>query len=536
MLTVGDGGSSSAIMRQSFAAQMPPPKPQARPPGLPHSDGTFSSSLAGTQPKPELDLQFAQMSNDSYVLPGSRGDGEKQSIQALEAAGWNRLEPVGDHMVDANGNTIAIDPSLLENEGSGFRAAIYQNQDGQYVVAYAGTDPGQMADIGADATQAFGLDTAQYSQATQLARQAERVFGDGNVAFTGHSLGGGLAAAASLATNASGVTFNAAGLSNDTIRALGFSPNAVREQAADSGQIRRYVVDGEPLTLAQQDIPIIPILGMSPPNAVGHELRIDPPAGVTGLVAKHGGGGDNTSYVAALQQNSAREPVDLSGTRAGLALGTLENFGEFNLNSLGNGIDAGIGLYHDGRAVVSEQSSTIAQAIHNDIAGGDYVEGGFNIAGAIVDGGFDLAGDVTSGLLDLAGDQVQNLTDFGGNVIRDIGSFTGLQTPANAVAGFVEGTGDVINDVADAGADAADWVGDKLGDGAEAVIDLGGDVAQGATDGVVWTAGKLADGAEWAGDTIVDGAKAAVDLGGDVVHAVGDTAKWVGGKLNPFNW
>ena len=38
----------------------------------------------------------------------------------------------------------------------------------------------------------------------------------------------------------------------NTLAGLGFSPNAARGEIADSGQIRRYVVDGDPLTLAQQ--------------------------------------------------------------------------------------------------------------------------------------------------------------------------------------------------------------------------------------------------------------------------------------------
>src|SRR3546814_6477754 len=112
-----------------------------------------------------------------------------------------------------------------------------------------------------------------------LARGAGQVFGEGNVVVTGHSLGGGLASAAALATGASGVTFNAAGLSNETLESLGFNPNAVRDSVSDSGQLRRYIVNGDPLNAAQQDIPILPILNMSPPNALGHELRVDPPAG-----------------------------------------------------------------------------------------------------------------------------------------------------------------------------------------------------------------------------------------------------------------
>src|SRR3546814_2258293 len=125
----------------------------------------------------------------------------------------------------------------------------------------------------------MGFETGQYSDAIALAQRADQVFGEGNVVVTGHSLGGGLASAAALATGASGVTFNAAGLSNETLESLGFNPNAVRDSVSDSGQLRRYIVNGDPLNAAQQDIPILPILNMSPPNALGHELRVDPPAG-----------------------------------------------------------------------------------------------------------------------------------------------------------------------------------------------------------------------------------------------------------------
>src|SRR3546814_2651561 len=92
------------------------------------------------------------------------------------------------------------------------------------------------------------METQQYNQAVALAKEAEVAFGDGNVVFTGHSLGGGLASAAALSVDASAVTFNAAGLSNETLRDLGLNPNAARSELADSGQVRRYVVNGDPLT------------------------------------------------------------------------------------------------------------------------------------------------------------------------------------------------------------------------------------------------------------------------------------------------
>src|SRR3546814_1531109 len=114
--------------------------------------------------------------------------------------------------------TDTLFPYTTLFRSNGFDAAIYQNDQGQYVVAYRGTDNWGVANPGdADdnALQGMGFETGQYSDAIALAQRAEQVFGEGNVVVTGHSLGGGLASAAALATGASGVTFNAAGLSNE---------------------------------------------------------------------------------------------------------------------------------------------------------------------------------------------------------------------------------------------------------------------------------------------------------------------------------
>ncbi len=518
---------------------------------LPIGNGSFSDSVAGTSPQRDTDLQLAEMANDAYDVSGPDGTTGTQSEKDLAAAGWTRLQPEGDHLVDANGNEIAIDPASLEDKSTGFRAAIYQNQQGQYVVAYAGTNPKELGDLKADATQAFGMDTKQYNQAIALAKEAEVAFGDGNVVFTGHSLGGGLASAAALATDASAVTFNAAGLSNETLRDLGLNPNAARDQVADSGQVRRYVVDGDPLTLAQQDVPALPIPGLpplSPPNAVGHELRIQAPAGTTPIIGAHGGSGDGTTYVEALKQNTAHEPVrPLDGTVAGLAVDTFQNFSELNFNTLGSAIDAVTGFVGDTVNVVKDTAGQIKDVVSTDYANGDYVEGTVSIAGDVVDGGLDIVGDAASGAVSLAGKGVQNVADFGGNVIRDLGDLTGLQTPANAIAGFVEGAGAKVSDWADAAGNGIEWGLDKLGDGAEWAMDKLGDGAQWVTDkavdGAKWVGEKTVEGAKWVGDKTVEGAKWVGDKVSDGASWVGDKlsdgASWVGDKVSkamPWNW
>ncbi|MBJ6979797.1 DUF2974 domain-containing protein [Luteimonas sp. MC1895] len=509
----------------------------------PRGDGSFASQVAGTQPQPDLDLQLAMMANDVYAADNP------QTEQALQDAGWQRLEPSADGsaLVDAAGNEIPIDPALLST-AEGFDAAIYQNEQGQYVVAYRGTDDWGLApsgDADDNGLQGLGFETGQYRDAVALAEAAQRAFGEGNVAFTGHSLGGGLASAASLATGIPGVTFNAAGISDQTLESLGFNPNAVRDDAADSGQLRRYIVNGDPLNAAQQDVPLIPLLNMSPPNAVGHELRIDPPAGMGGLgdlAALHGGGGDGASYVDALSQNTAYDPatrptlseqagsavngglnglgdlanrvltaggepalgwavdglLDAGGdvldagisVAGNIAVDGLERAGEYNLNQLGSVLRQGQELFGELRGNGAEMIDGLSQA-GQEFLQGDAVDGTAQALGDVADFAIDTVGSLADGALGLVGDTTQNLANAGGGLLRDIGDATGLDAPLDAVAGFVEGAGQVVSDAADTVGDAVDVAADAIGDGVEFVADVAGDVGQAVSDGATWLGEKL---------------------------------------------
>ena len=497
----------------------------------PVGDGRFSSEAAGIAPQGDLDLQLAQMSNDSYTLQDANGVTGTQSASELEAAGWTRLEPNGDHLVDADGNRVEIDPAALEDSASGFRASIYRNDAGQVVVAFAGTDPSEMPDIGADAAQAFGLETTQYNKAVDLAKKAEVAFGEGNVIFTGHSLGGGLASTAALAVDATAVTFNSAGPSNDTLRDLGFSPNETRNELEDSGQIRHYIVDGDPLNLAQSGIPAlpIPVVGpLSPPDAVGHTLRIELPEGMRPIIDSHGGGGDGTSYVEALRTNTPYA----SGSGGNVVTDAIGHFGDFRLNVIGSVAETLIGA---GTDVVNETRETIAD-VRETIAGdGSLIEKTTGVVGDVADGVFDAAGSVLDRAADGVGDVVQESTDFFGNLIRDGAKAIGLEGAGAFVARGVEGLGDVANAGFDALGNGVDWVADKAGNLLEVASDFAGTVTQTVVDGAVAVGAKVAEGAVIVADAVVEGAKTAVNAVVDGVTAAADAAvdgaKAVGGAI-----
>lgn len=573
-IALADSGRIHALPQQ---APPPPRAPVAD--NIRAGDHRLSDSVQGTAPDAR-DPLFAMMANGAYAPEST------EYAKTLALAGWTPLQPSADgmSMIDAHGNRIPLDPALLNDDRTGFHAEIYQHEDGGYVVAYRGSElggkPSEYMDWVNNGQQGLGMASSQYSSAIELAKHAERVFGDGNVALTGHSLGGGLASAASLATGASAVTFNSSGLSNETLESLGFNPNAIRDSVAETGQVRRYAVNGDQLTAAQEDLPALPLVG-SPPEAVGHALRIDPPPG-TGFGDLHGGGGPNAVYVEAFEHGTPTDPAlgpstgDTLGGRvdagidalgAGLATG-LGTVGEVLRNgpgatpeswivgSLLNGAGAVVGPGSDAlgsvagaatafgtdtlvagvEAVGDLQFNTLASGIREvvdlggDLAGtasalrtgvGDFVTDfaqGRGVAatggllGDLADASVDTAGDVLDGAVRLVGDSAQNTTQAAGGFVRDLGRITGLQTPADAVAGFVESAGSTISNAADGVGEAIDTATDQLGDGFEALADFAGDLGQTVSDTAGDVAQTVADGARDFGRGVTEGAGKVVDF------------------------
>jgi hypothetical protein len=216
---------------------------------------SFRDQVLGQTGKP-IDLTMARIMDDLYDETFGRGTGKSVD-------GWSRVP-------DAELRGFGIDPKTLDDAKSGFKARIYGDGEGHYVLAFSGTDEGK--DWKTNFAQGLGFETAQYNQAMALARQAKVAFGDEFV-ITGQSLGGGLAAAASLASNTPAVTFNAAGVHDKTLERIGLDPNAAAREA-ESGLIRRYAVKNEILTELQERTPIM--RGLMP-DALGHKIELPDP-------------------------------------------------------------------------------------------------------------------------------------------------------------------------------------------------------------------------------------------------------------------
>ncbi|MBB5864154.1 XVIPCD domain-containing protein [Xanthomonas sp. 3058] len=242
------------------------------------SSTSFAESMRGQQPHPQ-DRQFPAVLQDLYATASQRREGGAETFAALPN-GWTRMD---DNALQQAG----IDPGLLHDAKSGFDAAFYRNDQGQVVLGFCGTD--ESKDWKHNIGQGLGLDDAQYASAIQLGSQARQAFGD-QVVITGHSLGGGLAAASAMVNDIPAVTYNAAGVNDRTLERQGLDAAAAKDYAS-SELIRGYHVKNEILTHLQEDS--IP-LKWAMPDAAGHQIQLPEPDPlsfgqrlVPGMMLKH---------------------------------------------------------------------------------------------------------------------------------------------------------------------------------------------------------------------------------------------------------
>lgn len=249
-------------------------------PGAEAAEGngaTWAQSMTGQAPHAK-DADLALLAGDSYPGVRARIAGGPAVVGQYDS--YSQIYP--DQL-----KTMGLDPALFQTS-VGMSASLYRDESGRYVLAFAGTDSG--GDAFEDVTEGLGLapglPDAQYMQACVLAQRVQAALGPdaGNLVFTGHSLGGGLAAVASIATGAPAVTFNAAGPGHSSIT---FAHDVSTDPATRSrptlmtvlglavqGQVRAYHVAGDALTSSQEATPL--------PDALGFPIRLDPPVSISG--------------------------------------------------------------------------------------------------------------------------------------------------------------------------------------------------------------------------------------------------------------
>jgi hypothetical protein len=209
--------------------------------GSHHAAGKTSGShhgafARGPNAQP-VDRSLADVAEDTYNDPGGG------------VRGWHRLG-------DAELRKLGLDPAKFKDDKNHFYSYLYTDGNGHYALAFRGTEFKNWTDWKNNIEQGTGHDAAQYDDALNVAKQVTERLGSGNVVMVGHSKGGGEAEAAAIETGSAAVTFNSAGVSDDTIRRLHLDPTTARAQLAQSS--RNYVVYGDILTGAQEHVPKLP--------------------------------------------------------------------------------------------------------------------------------------------------------------------------------------------------------------------------------------------------------------------------------------
>lgn len=212
-----------------------------------------------------------------------------------------------------------VDPALLHTP-SGMHADVYRDErDGRTVLSYRGTDNprvdvvsrpfegpsgldpemdmvnalrgseqslrvtgvGQSGrDWMTNFRQGLGYETQQHNDTVALAKQCDVAFGD-KLVLTGHSKGGGQAELASAVLDRPAMTFNPAGVHDETLRRFGVDPERGRESARE--RITSVVTRGEAVDFIQGR----EFLGLKTPVPMGQRVDIVPTDESLGKVSRH---------------------------------------------------------------------------------------------------------------------------------------------------------------------------------------------------------------------------------------------------------
>lgn len=186
---------------------------------------------ANQPPPPEpTPMELALMSQAVY------------STSPILPDGWREVPP--SELAE-----IGLSQDMLSSQTSDFRAAVYARDypgGTSYTVAFRGTTSAN--DWKANFAQGTGQPTDHYNRALAIGEALITPNGS-RVTLTGHSLGGGLASTAALAAELEATTFNAAGLSGNTLDAA--ARIAGRDGQVTTPDINAYYVRGEILSSLQ---------------------------------------------------------------------------------------------------------------------------------------------------------------------------------------------------------------------------------------------------------------------------------------------
>lgn len=157
-----------------------------------------------------------------------------------------------------------IKDSDLKDPSTGFKADIYKDKNGDYVLVYRGTysDPDHpendlIHDWSKEWTddnmkQGLGMGSEQYNKSIKLAEKVNsNKPKDKQLTIAGHSLGGGLATAAGAATGSKTYAFCPAGVHPNTYKMYGV-------QNPDTSKVHTYYSNQDFLNMASNNLSLMP--------------------------------------------------------------------------------------------------------------------------------------------------------------------------------------------------------------------------------------------------------------------------------------
>jgi hypothetical protein len=205
-------------------------------------------SLLDSLPPASQALAQLRHDRDMAVLaaaPYARADGSPPVLPP----GYSQVSP-------RELSDLGLPPSLLNPDIQVFTTT-NPDKSNHYVMSYRGTEMGAgmsttASDIGTDIVQAVGFNTSAYergAEAASLLALAVEANG-GSAELTGHSKGGGQAAASSASSGLPATTFNAAGVHQ---RTLDRAQVTQEEQENAQTNIRAYHNERDPLNGAQDN-------------------------------------------------------------------------------------------------------------------------------------------------------------------------------------------------------------------------------------------------------------------------------------------
>lgn len=166
----------------------------------------------------------------NFVDPnGEEPTAKEAALMAAYVYGGKSAILYGEKLKEENWIVSSFNTSIKMNYSNwfsnGLESVLFEktlNGVTEYAYVFAGTN--SLEDIAQDVTQLFGF-SSQYSVAIANAKQLSIEVGKNELTFVGHSLGGGEATAASMATGRAAITFNSAKVSLFTSHLYGLGNN-----------------------------------------------------------------------------------------------------------------------------------------------------------------------------------------------------------------------------------------------------------------------------------------------------------------------